>query len=209
MRSLQAIHAVLLCSLFALPLLIPALRQWPLYQLAPLTVYTVIVAVVPPLRRGVGWLRVGRLDGVVLGWTAAVIVVSSAALVLWFLLARPDVGDLADKIPRIGGAELVLIGAGFSVLNALMEEAVFRGVLQEALTAEWGLWWAVGVQGVLFGVIHAHGFPRGVEGMVMASAYGVALGLLRLRSGGMAASCLAHVCADATIFALLVLRSGI
>ena len=88
-----------------------------------------------------------------------------------------------------------------------MEEAVFRGVLQEALTAEWGPWWAVGVQGVLFGVVHAHGFPRGVEGMVMASAYGVALGLLRLRSGGMAASCMAHVCADATIFALLVQRT--
>jgi len=65
----------------------------------------------------------------------------------------------------------------------------------------------VGIQGVLFGVIHAHGFPRGVTGMVMASAYGVALGLLRLRSGGMATSCAAHVCADATIFALLVQRT--
>ena len=106
MKSLQAIHAVLLCMMFALPLLIPALRPWPLYQLAPLTVYAVIVAAVPPLRRGVGWLRVGRLDGVVLGWTAAVIVVSSAALVLWFLLARPDVGDLADKIPRVGGSRV-------------------------------------------------------------------------------------------------------
>ena len=73
--------------------------------------------------------------------------------------------------------------------NALMEEAAFRGVLQEALTAEWGPWWAVGLQGLLFGVIHAQGFPRGVVGMVMASAYGVALGMLRLRSGGMAASC--------------------
>jgi membrane protease YdiL (CAAX protease family) len=59
---------------------------------------------------------------------------------------------------------------------------------------------------VLFGVIHAQGFPRGVEGMVMASAYGVALGLLRQRSGGLAASCAAHICADATIFALLILR---
>ena len=194
MKSLQAIHAVLLCMLFALPLLIPALRPWPLYQLAPLTVYAVIVAVVPPLRRGVGWLRVGRLDGVVLGWTAAVIVVSSAALVLWFLLARPDVGDLVAMIPHVGGAELVLIGAGFSVLNALMEEAVFRGVLQEALTAEWGPWWAVGIQGVLFGVVHAPRLPaqRGGDGhgVGLRRRAGAATAALRRHGGVVRGPCL-------------------
>ena len=209
MKSLHLVHAGLLCVLFALPLLIPALRPWPLYLLVPLTAYFLVVAVVPPLRRGLGWLRVGRLDGPVLAWTAAVIVVSSAALATWFVLARPDVGDLAGQIPHLNPAALALLGLGFSVLNALMEEAAFRGVMQEALTAEWGPWWGIGLQGVLFGVIHAQGFPRGVEGMVMASVYGVALGLLRWRSGGLAASCAAHVCADATIFALLVLRLSI
>ena len=206
MKSLPLVHAGLLCVLFALPLLIPALRPWPLYLLTPLTAYALIVIAVPPLRWGVHWLRVGRLDGAVLAWTAAVIVTSSAALVLWFVLARPDLGDLADKVPRVGPMTLIVFGAAFSLLNALMEEAAFRGVLQEALTAEWGPWWAVGLQGVLFGVIHAQGFPRGAVGMVMASVYGVALGLLRLRSGGMAASCVAHVCADATIFGLLASR---
>jgi membrane protease YdiL (CAAX protease family) len=206
MKSLHLVHAGLLCALFALPLLIPLLRPWPLYLLAPLGAYALIVAVVPPLRRGVRWLRFGRLDGVVLAGTAGLIVVSSSALVLWFVLARPDVGDLVNQIPHIDVVPLVLLGAGFSVLNALMEEAAFRGVMQEALTAEWGPWWGIGLQGVLFGVIHAQGFPRGVEGMVMASAYGVALGLLRQRSGGLAASCAAHICADATIFALLVTR---
>ena len=124
---------------------------------------------------------------------------------LWFVLARPDVSDLTDKIPHVGPMQLLLIGVIFSLANALMEEAIFRGVFQETLTAEWGPWPAVVIQGVLFGVIHIQGFPHGVEGMVMASAYGVALGWLRLRSGGMAAPCIAHVCADATIFALLVL----
>ena len=187
-------------------MLIVALRPWPLYLLAPLAAYALIVAVVPQLRRGVVWLRVGQLDAVVIGATALVIVATSAVLVLWFMLVRPDVGDLADQIPHVGPVELVLLGVGFSVLNALMEEAAFRGVIQEALTAEWGAAWAVSLQGVFFGVIHAQGFPRGIDGMVVASVYGVALGLLRLRSRGMAASCVAHICADATIFILLVVR---
>jgi CAAX protease family protein len=208
-KSLHLIHAALLCVLFALPLAIPALRPWPLYLLVPLAVYFPIVALVPPLRRGLVWLRFGRLDGPVLAWTAAVIVVSSAALAAWFVLARPDVGDLAEQIPHLGPAALALLGLGFSVLNALMEEVAFRGVMQEALTAEWGPGWGIGLQGVLFGVIHAQGFPRGVEGMVMASVYGVVLGALRQRSGGLAASSIAHVCADATIFALLVLRPSL
>ena len=209
MKSLPLVHAGLLCILFGLPLLIPALRPWPLYLLTPLAAYALIVALVPPLRRGVGWLRVGRLDWVVLASTAGVIVVSSGALVLWFLLARPEVGDLAAQMPQVDPISLLLLGVVFSVVNALLEEAAFRGVMQEALTAEWGPWWGAGLQGVLFGVIHAQGFPRGVEGVVMASAYGVALGLLRWRSGGMAASCIAHVCADATIFALLVRRPSL
>ena len=206
MKSVHLVHAGLLLILLALSSFIAMLRPWPLYLLAPLAAYALIVALFPPLRRGVAWLRFGRFDGVVLAWTAANIFGSSAALVLWFLLARPDLRELTEKIPHVGPARLLLLGVTFSVMNALMEEAIFRGVFQEALTVEWGARLAVGIQGLLFGVIHVRGFPHGLEGMVMASAYGVALRWLRVRSGGLAASCLAHVCADATIFSLLVLQ---
>ncbi len=208
MKSLYLAHAGLLLTLLTLASFIRELRPWPLYLLAPLTIYALIVAGVPPLRRGVHWMRIGRLDGVVLAWTAVIILGSSVALMLWFVLARPDVSDLTEKIPHVGPMQLFVIGITFSVANALMEEAIFRGVFQEALTAEWGPWPAIVIQGVLFGVLHSQGFPRGLEGMIMASVYGVALGWLRLRSRGMAAPCIAHVCADATIFALLVLGSG-
>jgi len=208
MKSPHLIHAGLLLALLALPSFIRELRPWPLYLLVPLALYALVVAVAPPLRRSVRWLRVGRFDGVVLSWMAAIIVGSSAALVLWFVLARPDVGELTDKIPHVGPMQLILIGITFSLANAIMEEAIFRGVFQEALTAEWGPWPAIVIQGVLFGAIHVQGFPHGLAGMVMASAYGVALGWLRLRSGGMAAACIAHVCADATIFSLLVLTTS-
>jgi membrane protease YdiL (CAAX protease family) len=208
MKSLHLVHAGVLLVLLTLPSLVGVVRPWPLYLLAPLTAYALVVVAVPPLRTGVRWLRFGRLNGVVLAWTAAIILGSSAALILWFVLARPDVSVLREKIPHVGPMQLLLIGVLFSLTNALMEEAIFRGVFQEALTVDWGSWPAIGVQAVMFGAIHAQGFPHGLEGMVMASVYGVALGWLRLRSGGMAASCIAHVCADATIFCLLVLPAA-
>jgi uncharacterized protein len=208
MKSPHLIHFGLLLALLTLPAFIRELQLWPLYLLAPLAIYALIVAVAPPLRRSVHWLRVGRLDGAVLAWTAVIILGSSAALIMWFVLARPDVSAFTEKIPHVGPMQLLLIGVTFSLANALMEEAIFRGVFQEALTVEWGPWAAIGVQGLLFGAMHIRGFPHGLEGMVMASAYGITLGWLRLRSGGMAAACIAHVCADATIFSLLVLGLG-
>ncbi len=73
----------------------------------------------------------------------------------------------------------------------------------DAWTPQLGIAGAVLAQAVAFGVIHAQGFPRGVVGMVMASIYGLMLGVLRLRARGLAAPVLAHICADATIFAIL------
>jgi membrane protease YdiL (CAAX protease family) len=65
---------------------------------------------------------------------------------------------------------------------------------------------AMFIQGVAFGIVHANGFPRGVVGVVLASVYGVSLGLLRLRSGGLLAPFVAHVIADATIFGILLVH---
>jgi hypothetical protein len=40
--------------------------------------------------------------------------------------------------------------------------------------------------------------------VALASVYGVSLGALRVRSGGLMAPFIAHVCADAVIFVLIV-----
>ena len=132
MKSPHLIHAGLLLALLTLPSFTRELQLWPLYLLVPLALYALIVAVVPPLRSSVHWLRLGRFDGAVLAWTAAIILGASAALVLWFVLARPDVSALTQKIPHVGPMPLLLIGVTFSLTNAILEEAIFRGVFQEA-----------------------------------------------------------------------------
>ena len=193
MKWPYSVHAGLLLALLTLPSFIHELRPWPLFLFAPLTIYALIVVVTPPLKHGVQWLRVGRLDRVVLAWTAAIILGSSAALVLWFVLARPDVGDLAEKIPHVGPMQLLLIGITFSLANALMEEAIFRGVFQEALTADWGPWPAVVIQGVLFGVVHIQGFPRcgrDGHGVGLRRGAGMVAALVGRNGGGVHRPCL-------------------
>jgi uncharacterized protein len=208
MKGVQAVHGLLLLSLLSLPFFFGELRWWPLYLLVPVTIYAAVVLAVRPLGRSVHWIRAGRIDLPILALTLATIVVASGALVLWYVTHRydTDLGNLGSQIPDWDLRYLLLAGVGFSIGNALLEEVIFRGVLYEALAAGYGVAATVCIQGIAFGIVHAHGFPRGVIGVAMASVYGVVLGFLRHRSGGLLAPFAAHVFADATIFGILLVH---
>ena len=90
------------------------------------------------------------------------------------------------------------------MVNAAVEEAIFRGVLQEAATAAYGVPLGIALQAVAFGLLHLVGVPSGVVGAVMAGGWGLALGILRWRTGGIVAPYLAHVAADLTIVLMLL-----
>jgi membrane protease YdiL (CAAX protease family) len=107
------------------------------------------------------------------------------------------------KIPAAAFGHLVLAGVCFSIVNGILEELVFRGVLWEALAKEWNVAMALGVTAALFGLGHLHGYPPGPLGAILAGLYGVALGLLRWLAGGLGLAVACHVIADATIFSLL------
>ncbi len=199
-----AIHGGLLVSFLTFPLFIKALSWWPLYFLVPLLAYALVVCLFGPLRRTVSWLRVGRLDPPVIAATIAISVLSCSALLLYSVLFPSEPLDFVEPILSWSPAQWVLAGVLFSVLNGLFEEVIFRGILMHALRSEVGLNAAIIIQSVAFGLGHAHGYPPGAIGIVLASIYGLVLGLLRLYAQGMAAPILAHVTADATIFAIVM-----
>ena len=72
---------------------------------------------------------------------------------------------------------------------------MFRRAVLEDLSAIWGAGPAVVVQAVLCGAAHWAGFPSGGVGMLMAAAWGLVLGILRLRTRGIIVPYLVHVIA--------------
>jgi len=151
-----------------------------------------------------GWIRPGRLGAVEIALIIAFSVVSSVALVLWVHLIEPDLTDVTERIPAWHPALLALLGLAFACMNALGEEIIWRGIMQDALEAGLGPGIAAMiVQGLSFGLFHINGFPRGLVGVGLATFYGVMMGILRMRSRGLLAPWIAHVCADATIFAIM------
>jgi membrane protease YdiL (CAAX protease family) len=201
----RPLHGGVFLALFLLlPLTLPFFLTWPWVWLAPLAGYLIVVSIVPPLRRTFAWPRCGRIDWSSTAATAILILLTSAVLVLYQVLAQPDVTALRASLPFAVLGGVVLAGVVFAVLNATLEELVFRGVLFDALASEWGGVMAVMVTAVLFGLGHRTGYPPGPVGVCLAGLYGLALGLLRLWVGGLALPILAHIAADATIYALLI-----
>ncbi|WP_437817418.1 CPBP family intramembrane glutamic endopeptidase [Sorangium sp. So ce1078] len=175
---------------------------WQLAMILALAGYGGLSRLVPALRPPEGWRAAGGLPK---GWTALVGGVTPVALVGWLAIARPDLRDITgSELLQVSTPVLIAGGAVFAVLNATLEEAIWRGVLQPSLAAAWGARAAVALQAASFGAQHAHGFPRGLLGVFLAGSWAVMLGLLRQHSRGLLAPVLAHVVADATIAALVI-----
>lgn len=180
-------------------------RHWPFRPLMPLGVYGLLFWRMPSLRRSAGWLRAGRFDQKVWWLFGITAVGSSGALFAWYWLLEPDLSPFLASIPDWSPVLLALAGLGFALLNAAVEEAIFRGVFMQALEESLGPGWsALFAQAVAFGVSHFAGIPKGWSGVGMATLCGGMLGVIRRCSGGLLAPFLAHVVADVAIFLLLV-----
>jgi len=197
-------HAVLLTFLVAVWNLVADIAIWP-FLIVPLIVYALTAFSVPSLRRSVRWLAVGRFDKPVWLLMISTVFVSSVALLAWFKAWHPDLTHYLKSIPSWHPAALVFEGIGFSLLNAAMEESMYRGVLMQALDTALG----PGISSIIyqaaaFGLLHIKGIPGDWIGVGMTCIYGLMLGVIRRRSGGILAPFATHVFADVTIFIILV-----
>ena len=88
------------------------------------------------------------------------------------------------------------------------EEAVYRGIVQDALEGVVGSGAAsLTLQAAAFATMHFQaGFPRGIAGVGLAFLYGLVLGVLHRRSGGLAVPVVTHTINDLVIVGILLWR---
>jgi membrane protease YdiL (CAAX protease family) len=186
---------------FALPW---EVSWWPLPGAVGMLVYVLSCLVgrnpsvpVTPLRLG----RLTRTDVLSILGLALV----SAIFLLAFRALMPPHQFLGNQlITEIPVWLLALAGVVFATANAAVEEMLFRGAILHHLGYAFGVWPAVALQAVAFGLLHLHGYPYGPIGVALATIYGLLLGAVRLRSHGLLAPWLAHVVADSVIFVFIL-----
>jgi membrane protease YdiL (CAAX protease family) len=199
---------------------------WLFNLLLATAVYFAVYVVYPPIRKNTRWLTPGRLSpGTVLA-IAAVVGLSTGALIVWASGGLRAVGVLsaggstsaneslpgtfAPDIPRFSNPLLLATGiTGFALLNGAGEEAMFRGIYWDGLASLFrSPCTVVLTQALFFGLCHFRGFPSGPIGIGLSFLYGAVMGLIRHRTGGILAPVIAHVLTDAMI-AIVVLTSAL
>ena len=86
----------------------------------------------------------------------------------------------------------------------LLKKRSSGGLFQSTFTSIFSTpWLAIVLQAALFGHAHFQGIPSGWGGVALAGSYGLVLGIIRERSGGLGAPIVAHIFADLAIFTML------
>ena len=191
----------LLCYLFRF-LPIPPLS---FLLIIPIVVYTAIVLFAPSIRRETAWLKWGAVTPRLIGGALVVVVLSSAALIVWYRIVQPDIAAFTRFIPQWPLPLVLLGGLGFAILNGVVEEVIFRGIVWDGVAALVPAPFVLLiVQAVFFGTAHFWGVPSGIIGAVLATIYGIMLGVIRKRAGGLLMAIVTHVFADIVIFCILL-----
>jgi membrane protease YdiL (CAAX protease family) len=152
------------------------------------------------LRSGRGEVGLGRPTGAVVGLAlAALLLAGPLAIFAGAELARPFFGDVAF---RVEPAALVPATV-FAVSNGVMEEVVYRGLLQAGLARVVGLRAAVVLQAIVFGLAHAAGPDVAGGGWFLflaMTAGGLVAGAIAWRTRSLAIPIAAHVGFDLPIY---------
>lgn len=178
-------------------------RIWPAHPLVPIAGALGLAFAAGFGRDFLAAIERGRLGRMEWGLIALIAIAAAIALVAWVVLFEPDLTRLRRMLPEWPLLGLIAAGATFSIVNAIMEEIIWRGILQRWLTSFMAAPAAVAVQAASFGAAHYAGFPSGAVGIALAAIWGAMIGGLALRSRGLLAPIGAHVAADAVIFAVL------
>ena len=137
------------------------------------------------------------------------ILLSSLALVGWVKFVQPDLSNKLPFIPDYSLPVLILLGLLFCLVNAVVEELIFRGIIWHLLLHQGlGLVVVFFLQSILFGLLHYSGFPSGLTGMALSGLYALALGYLRILTKGIFVPIVTHIFADLTIFCIVLILAG-
>jgi len=178
--GMQALLVMLVMGFAATTILLLVRRRWPrLWTLAR-----------PP---GFGFVRPVRARFLLLALAIGLIApVAGAWLTQWLAHGHPvtqNIQQLGENTPLGWRIPLVLMVVS---LGPLVEELLFRGVLLSALRQRWGNALAVSLSSLAFALAHLPGLDWQVYALPALLLLAVVLAWLRLRSGSIWPSVLAH-----------------
>ncbi|MFA6046025.1 MAG: type II CAAX endopeptidase family protein [Phycisphaerales bacterium] len=117
---------------------------------------------------------------------------------------EPPANPIAELVSGGSALQLLLIFVLATVWAPLVEESIFRGALYRHLRGRVGVWVAVPVSGLCFGIMHGY---SGVL-LIPVITIGVCFALIREWRGSLIPTVVAHSLHNATILGIVMLIFG-
>lgn len=156
-----------------------------------------------PFWQAIRWRMPARQLVVLYALTGVVLALT--VLILSAFLPFPKHVPMQEYFREMRSAYAMM---AFGLLVApVAEELFFRGLALPVLMRSMGQTAAVIVTGMCFSLMHQGQLARAWAPLLLLFGVGMALTLIRVRSGSVAASWITHVAYNATLFATLLLNS--
>jgi len=160
------------------------------------------------------WLRFGVITNALWLLGMVTILLSVITLIIWAYWTN-NLGSGEDCLSLIKDYNftfvILVIIPLFALINAFMEEFVFRGIIQSSLEKIFlnSKFFSNFLQASTYASIHyIVGFPNGKLGYVMTLIYGWLLGFMRQKTKGFFLPYFVHIFGDLTVGYLLLFYSG-
>lgn len=144
---------------------------------------------------------------VVIGLGAAVVGTLGVSAIVYLLTLGGRPPDVQQQLRDAASnpATLPLMALAAVVVVPIAEELLYRGMLFQALRTRLGRWPAIGLSGLVFGLLHAQGTLEGTL-LLLAAFYpfGMWLAWLFDRRGTLAASIVCHMAYNGANLALFL-----
>ncbi|AJI53375.1 CPBP family intramembrane glutamic endopeptidase [Francisella philomiragia] len=182
----------------------------PVYQnpmLAALLI-TLLISILIYKKQVFELFNLGKIKDIRI-WLAVVVVslVASISLIVWGISTNKLTGvgaATSQELEKLSTIVILMLIPIEALLNATVEEVVFRGIIQTELSRVFSVSVAIFLQAFLFAGFHyAGGFPNGLTGFAMTFVYACALGVMRYKVKGLLAPIIIHTFADMTILIFL------
>jgi len=164
---------------------------------------TVLALIFCPVSYWLSWLKIGVVErnSIILG---IMISLGSVIVLTAWGLWSDDLGageEIMKQIMTYNHFFMVVLITAFALINAFIEEFIYRGIAQEAIyKAIPNPYFAIFLATTCFAAAHVrYGFPNGKLGYAMTLIYGSLLGYLRFTTKGILMPYLTHVISDIVV----------
>lgn len=156
---------------------------------------------------GPEWGKLYFGPGEMRNYTKTALSLAIGLSVLFTVWIYVDRHNLINPVPAGWPLDaLAVVGIGFAVYVAIIEEIMFRSILLERAVAAGGATLGVLSQGVFYGLmLYVLPAPGGVAGLILGTIYGIVLGFLVKKSDSIYLAIFVHFAVSLVVFIELAL----